>query len=166
MTEKYDWIEYRVCEFCKCNTNARIRRCCRPGTIVDEGRILAEKYKQQLMFHDSHTPEPAITLPECMQGAAYLKEKDEKLLKSILPLHLNSGGLIAAYRPAPQQNASDTTLESAKDIDDDYSVPFTYMPSYATERPTTSSKFLGDLMHSLAIDEVNAELRAMLYVCD
>jgi hypothetical protein len=159
MTEKSEGGQLKVCEFCKCNTNARIRRCCRLGTVVDEGRILT--YKQRLMFHDSHTPAPAMTISECMQGTAYLKE-DEEVLKSILPLHMNKTEL-PDEQPTSQSNASDTTLESAKDIDDAFSIPFTYMPSHATEQPTASSKFLDDLMYSLAIDEANAELRAMLY---
>lgn len=187
MTEKSEGGQFKVCEFCKCNTNARIRRCCKIGTVVDEGRIQAEKnrhpmtclpcgqfkvgiqyvvderriqaekYKQQLMFHDSHTPAPAMITPECMQGAAYL-EVDEEVLKSILPLHMNKAEL-----PDEQGTTGDVTVELAKLIDDVYSVPFTYMPSHVTEQPTTSSKFLDDLMYSLAIDEANAELRAMLY---
>jgi hypothetical protein len=155
MAEKSEGGQFKVCEFCKCNTNARIRRCCRLGTVVDEGRILA--YKQPLMFHDSHTPAPAMTISECMQGAAYLKE-DEEVLKSILPLHMNKTGL-----PSEQGTTGDVTVDLANLIDDGYSVPFTYMPSHVTEQPTASSKFLDDLMYSLAIDEANAELRAMLY---
>ena len=44
------WVDppFRICEFCKCNTNAKLRRCCDKGYKAD----LEKSKKKRLPWDD------------------------------------------------------------------------------------------------------------------